>query len=91
MLKREVAREGQGRILCYLNATHKRHQERPSDTWQHEYKEVSMRKNVSMNKTRKIRSNNQRRVLLKKLHHRVLLRRKQFAMEDMNQEFQQAC
>lgn len=32
-----------------------------------------------MNRNRKLRSNNQRRVLLKKLHHRVLLRRKQFA------------
>lgn len=50
-----------------------------------------MKKNTSMNRTRRLRNNNQRRVLLKKLHQRVLLRRKQFAIEELNNEFQQAC
>jgi hypothetical protein len=50
-----------------------------------------MRKNASISRARKLRNNNQRRVLLKKLHNRVLLRRKQFAIEELNQEFQQAC
>lgn len=50
-----------------------------------------MKRNNSMSRARRIRNSNQRRVLLKKLHHRVLLRRKQFAAADMGEEFQQAC
>jgi len=49
-----------------------------------------MRKNTSMNRARRLKNSNQRRSLLKKIHHRVLLRRKQFACTDMNEEFQQA-
>ena len=50
-----------------------------------------MKKNNSMARTRRIRNSNQRRMLLKKLHQRVLLRRKQFASADMNETYQQAC
>ncbi len=44
-----------------------------------------------MNKSRKLRTNNQRRTLLKKLHQRVLVRRKQFAGSGMIQECEEAC
>ncbi|GAB55561.1 hypothetical protein GPUN_1437 [Glaciecola punicea ACAM 611] len=49
-----------------------------------------MRKTTNMSRTRRLRSNNQRRVLLKKLHQKVLLRRKQFDATELNQEFQKA-
>lgn len=50
-----------------------------------------MKKNNSMNRNRRLKNSNQRRTLLKKLHQRVLLRRKQFANADMNEDYQQAC
>jgi len=50
-----------------------------------------MRKNNLMGRTRRLRSNNQRRVLLKKLHHKVLIRRKQFAMDETNEDFEDVC
>ena len=50
-----------------------------------------MKKTNAMSRTRRLRSNNQRRVLLKKLHHKVLIRRKQFGMDELNQDFQEAC
>lgn len=42
-----------------------------------------------MSRTRRLRNNSHRRVMLKKLHHKVLLRRKQFAMDELNQNMQQ--
>lgn len=48
-------------------------------------------KRNTLNRSRRIRSSNQRRILLKKLHQRVLTRRKQFALAELNEEFQQAC
>jgi hypothetical protein len=50
-----------------------------------------MKKNNLASRTRRLRSNNQRRVLLKKLHQKVQLRRKQFSMDELNQNFQEAC
>lgn len=50
-----------------------------------------MKKNNLAGRTRRLRSNNQRRVLLKKLHQKVQLRRKQFGMDEINQNFQEAC
>jgi hypothetical protein len=50
-----------------------------------------MRKNASMVRTRRLRNNNQRRVLIKKLHQRVLIRRKQFDGAELDQDYQEAC
>jgi hypothetical protein len=50
-----------------------------------------MKKNNLASRSRRMRSSNQRRILLKKLHQRVLNRRKQFATSEMNEEYQQAC
>ena len=44
-----------------------------------------MKKNT-LSRTRKLRSNTQRRVLLKKLHHKVLIRRKNFDMNEMEDD-----
>mgnify|MGYP001077662521 CR=1 FL=1 len=50
-----------------------------------------MKKTTNMARARRLKNNNQRRVLLKKLHQRVLLRRKQFAEQEFGQDLQQAC
>ncbi|MBF7072292.1 hypothetical protein ISG33_02600 [Glaciecola sp. MH2013] len=54
-----------------------------------------MRKTNTFSAARRLRANNQRRTLLKKVHQRVLQRRKQFAAACLNEEssgdFQQAC
>jgi hypothetical protein len=47
--------------------------------------------NNSLSRTKRLRNNNQRRVLIKKLHHRVLLRRKQFDGAELALEFQGTC
>nr|WP_277750973.1 hypothetical protein [Ningiella ruwaisensis] len=44
-----------------------------------------------MKRQRTMKSNNQRRNMLKKLHQRVLFRRKQFAMVEMQEDFREAC
>lgn len=49
-----------------------------------------MKKNNLMGRTRRLRNNNHRRVLLKKLHQKVLIRRKQFGLDELNQDFQEA-
>jgi hypothetical protein len=47
-------------------------------------------KNI-MKRQRKINTNTKRRMMLKKLHQRVLVRRKQFALSELNEGMQQAC
>ncbi|WP_371192625.1 hypothetical protein [Glaciecola sp. SC05] len=44
-----------------------------------------------MKKQRNIKNNTKRRMLLKKIHQRVSLRRKQFMMFEMEQDFREAC
>jgi hypothetical protein len=44
-----------------------------------------------MKRQRTIKTNTKRRVLLKKLHQRVLVRRKQFALAEFQEDMQQAC
>ncbi|WP_284731258.1 hypothetical protein [Glaciecola sp. XM2] len=44
-----------------------------------------------MRKQRTLKNNTKRRILLKKIHQRVLVRRKQFALNEMQQDFQEAC
>jgi hypothetical protein len=50
-----------------------------------------MRKSNSISRTRRLRNNNQRRVLIKKLHHRVLFRRTQFDVTELREDFQAVC
>ncbi len=50
-----------------------------------------MKRNTIMNRTRRLKNNNQRRMLIKKLHQRVLLRRKQFDSAPLNESYQEAC
>lgn len=44
-----------------------------------------------MKKQRTVKSNTKRRMMLKKIHQRVLVRRKQFANFEMEQDFREAC
>lgn len=50
-----------------------------------------MRKNNSLSRIKRLRNNNQRRVLLKKLHQKVLLRRKQFDGAEFTQGLTESC
>lgn len=52
---------------------------------------IKMRKSNQLNRVRRLRNNQQRRVLLKKLHSKVLLRRKQFDSVELNESLQEAC
>lgn len=44
-----------------------------------------------MKKQRNVKNNTRRRMMLKKIHQRVLLRRKQFVMFEIEQDFREAC
>lgn len=44
-----------------------------------------------MKRLRTARNNTKRRLLLKKIHQRVLLRRKQFVMFEIEHDFREAC
>jgi hypothetical protein len=44
-----------------------------------------------MKRQRTVKNNTKRRMMLKKIHQRVLLRRKQFAMFELEEDFREAC
>lgn len=51
---------------------------------------IENRKEI-MKKHRNVKNNTRRRMMLKKIHQRVLLRRKQFVMFEIEQDFREAC
>lgn len=50
-----------------------------------------MKNNTRLNRSRRLKNNNQRRVMIKKLHQRVLVRRKQFINFNTDTDIQEAC
>lgn len=50
-----------------------------------------MKNTTRLNRSRRLRNNNQRRVMIKKLHQRVLVRRKQFMNFNTDNDIQEAC
>ena len=50
-----------------------------------------MRRNKNFTAARRLRANNQRRTMLKRMHQKVMARRKQFALTELSEEWSQAC
>lgn len=49
-----------------------------------------MRKTKNFTAARRLRANNQRRTMLKRMHQKVMARRKQFALAELTEEWSQA-
>lgn len=52
--------------------------------------ERDMKRNKSFTASRRLRANNQRRTMLKRMHQKVMARRKQFALTELKEEWSQA-
>ncbi|MFT5277660.1 MAG: hypothetical protein ACI97K_001729 [Glaciecola sp.] len=50
-----------------------------------------MKRNKNFIAARRLKANNQRRSMLKRMHQKVLARRKQFAITELSEEWSQAC
>lgn len=49
-----------------------------------------MKRNKSFTASRRLRANTQRRTMLKRTHQKVMARRKQFALTELQEEWSQA-
>ncbi|MEQ3654138.1 MAG: hypothetical protein ABNH33_12490 [Glaciecola sp.] len=50
-----------------------------------------MKRNKSLSSGRRLRASNQRRMLLKRMHQKVMQRRKQFAITELAEQWSEAC
>lgn len=50
-----------------------------------------MKRNRSFSAARSLRANNQRRSMLKRMHQKVMARRKQFAIGELSEQWSEAC